>query len=152
MHCHEYIILTTPNGFARKSYMGPIIMESSIACYWTHYCIIQAQYWSSEFTNGHWYLTLMSVLKVSFFSMSQRKKKSHYFITSGHCTADTRIRGAEWIIRLLTHWGWDKRAAILQTTFSNAFSWMKMYEISSRFWWSLFLRVQLTIFQNWQRW
>ena len=26
----------------------------------------------------------------------------------------------------LTHWGWDKMADISQTTFSNAFSWMKM--------------------------
>ena len=29
---------------------------------------------------------------------------------------------------LLTYWGRDKMAAILQTIFSNAFSWMKMYE------------------------
>ena len=28
----------------------------------------------------------------------------------------------------LTHWGWDKMDAIFQTTFSNGFSWMKMYE------------------------
>ena len=28
---------------------------------------------------------------------------------------------------LLTHWGRDKMAAIFQMTFSNAFSWMKMY-------------------------
>ena len=28
----------------------------------------------------------------------------------------------------LTHWGRDKMAAIFQTTFSNAFSWMKMHE------------------------
>ena len=28
----------------------------------------------------------------------------------------------------LTHWGWDKMDTISQTTFSNAFSWMKMYE------------------------
>ena len=27
-----------------------------------------------------------------------------------------------------THWGWDKTVAILQTTFLDAFSWMKMYE------------------------
>ena len=27
----------------------------------------------------------------------------------------------------LTHWGQDKMAAISQTTFSNAFSWMKMF-------------------------
>ena len=28
----------------------------------------------------------------------------------------------------LTHWGRDTTAAIFQTTFSNAFSWMKMYK------------------------
>ena len=28
----------------------------------------------------------------------------------------------------ITHWGWDKMAAIFQTTVSNGFSWMKMYE------------------------
>ena len=38
-------------------------------------------------------------------------------------------------------------AAISQTIFSNAFSWMKMYEFRLRFRWSLFVRVQLTIFQ-----
>ena len=42
----------------------------------------------------------------------------------------------------------DKMAAIPQTIFSNAFSWM----ISLVFWfehWNLFLRVQLTISQHW---
>ena len=34
-------------------------------------------------------------------------------------------------------------AAVFQTTFSNAFSWMKMYEFRLRFHWSLFLRFQL---------
>ena len=33
----------------------------------------------------------------------------------------------------LTHWGRDKMAAILQTIFSNAFSWMKMYPFWLRF-------------------
>ena len=49
---------------------------------------------------------------------------------------------------LLTHWGQDKMAAIFQTTFSNAFSSMKMFEFCWRFHWSLFLRVQLTISQH----
>ena len=40
-------------------------------------------------------------------------------------------------------------AAIVQTTFSNAFSWMKMFQLRLQFHWSLFLRVQLTIFQHW---
>ena len=48
----------------------------------------------------------------------------------------------------LTQWGWDKMAAIFQTTFWNAFSWTIMYEFRLRFHWSLFLRVQLTIFQH----
>ena len=52
---------------------------------------------------------------------------------------------------LLTHWGWDKMAAILQTSFSNAFSWMKMFDFQLKFHGRLFLRVQLTIFQHWFR-
>ena len=39
--------------------------------------------------------------------------------------------------------------AIFQTTFSNAFSSMKMYEFLLKFHWSLFLGVQLTIFHHW---
>ena len=41
----------------------------------------------------------------------------------------------------LTHWGLDKMAPILQTTFSNAFSWMKIYELWLKFNTCLFLRV-----------
>ena len=52
----------------------------------------------------------------------------------------------------LTHWGRDKMVAIFQTTFSNAFSWMKMFKFRLKFHWSLFPRVQLTIFQHWFRW
>ena len=51
----------------------------------------------------------------------------------------------------LTHWGRDKMAVIFQTTLSNAFSWMKMYEVYLRFHWSLFLRFELTISQHWFR-
>ena len=52
---------------------------------------------------------------------------------------------------LLTHWGRDKMAAVSQTTFLKTFSWMKMYEFWLKFHWSLFLRVQLTIFHHWLR-
>ena len=51
----------------------------------------------------------------------------------------------------LTHWGRDKMDTISQTTFSNAFSWMKMFEYWLKFHWNLFLMVQLTIFQHWFR-
>ena len=40
-------------------------------------------------------------------------------------------------------------AAIFQTTFSNVFSWMKMFEFRLWFHWSLLLRFQLTINQHW---
>ena len=55
------------------------------------------------------------------------------------------------LVHPLTHWGRDKTAAIFQTTFSNEFSWMKMYEFRLRFHWSLFLRFELTISQHWFR-
>ena len=49
----------------------------------------------------------------------------------------------------LTHWGRYKMDAILQTTFLNAISWMKMFVFRLKFHWSLFLKVQLTRFQWW---
>ena len=52
----------------------------------------------------------------------------------------------------LTHWGRDKMDAVFQTTFSNGFSWMKIYEFRLSFHWSLFLRVQLTIHYLNQHW
>ena len=44
---------------------------------------------------------------------------------------------------MLTHWGWDKMVAIFQTTFSYAFSWMKMYEFRLRFHWSFVPKVPI---------
>ena len=46
----------------------------------------------------------------------------------------------------------DKMDAISQTIFSNAFYWMKILEFWLKLHWSLFLRIQLTIFQHWFRW
>ena len=56
------------------------------------------------------------------------------------------------MVSILSRPQWlNKMAAIQQTTLSNAFSWMKMLEFRLKFHWSLFLRVQLTIFQHWFR-
>ena len=49
----------------------------------------------------------------------------------------------------LTHLPLDKLAAISQTIFLGAFSWMKSFVFRSEFLWSLSLRVQLTINQHW---
>ena len=48
-----------------------------------------------------------------------------------------------------THWGRDKMNNILLTT--HVFSSMKTFQFRSKFHWSLFLRVQSTIFQHWFR-
>ena len=34
---------------------------------------------------------------------------------------------------ILTHWGWDKMATITQTTFSNALSWIWMFDFRLEF-------------------
>ena len=47
-------------------------------------------------------------------------------------------------ISMVAHWLFEA-----ETTFSNAFLWMKMYWFRLRFHWSLFLRIQLTTFQHW---
>ena len=46
---------------------------------------------------------------------------------------------------ILTHWGRDEMNNISQTTFSNVFSSMKMFQFRLKFHWRLFPRVQLTI-------
>ena len=66
------------------------------------------------------------------------------------CHATSHYQNQGWLSSL-THWGRDKMAAIFQTTFSSWFSWMKMNEFRLIFHWSLFIRVQLTIFQHWFR-
>ena len=50
---------------------------------------------------------------------------------------DTETPQSKGSMRLprLTHWGRDKMAAVLQTTLSNAFSWMKMLEFRLGFHW-----------------
>ena len=53
--------------------------------------------------------------------------------------------------RELIRWSRDEMDANSQTTFSSAFSWMKIFEFRLKFHWSLFLMVQLTIFQHWFR-
>ena len=51
----------------------------------------------------------------------------------------------------LTHLLLGKMVAISQTTFSSAFSWMKMLELRFNFHWNLFLRGQFAINQHWFR-
>ena len=73
---------------------------------------------------------------------------------------DTRLRCAlctsyyQWLwihVTHLTHLPLDKMAAISQRIFSDAFLWMYNFVFRSPFYWSLFLRVQLTMTKHWFR-
>ena len=48
-------------------------------------------------------------------------------------------------LMFLTHWGWNKMTAVLQMTFSNSFSWMKMVVFSFKLHGSLLCRIHLTV-------
>ena len=77
-----------------------------------------------------------------FCEMNILKKNSTFSLS-------TQLHLAPWAC--LTHWGRNQMDAVSQTTVSNEFSGMKMYEYRLRFNWNLFLRVQWTIFQHWFR-
>ena len=68
-----------------------------------------------------------------------------------HCQQRICHKLHNWTPEWLTHWGRDEMNTISQTTFSNIFSSMKMFELRSKFHWSLFPRAQITIFQHWFR-
>ena len=69
-------------------------------------------------------LFLYHALKIIYISQKSHKKCLSYSLIN------------------ITHWDRDKIDAISQTTFSDAFSWMKMCEFLLRFHWSLFPRIQ----------
>ena len=68
-----------------------------------------------------------------------------------HCTHVWQLKCCISMCFASTHWGRDKMAAIFHTTFSSAFSWMKIFQLRFKFHYSLFLRVHLTIRQHWFR-
>ena len=94
----------------------------------------------------------------SMFRLTMKKTSKLHITDSIWVESTGDLMKVQWCGKLfhvmtswLTHWGRDKMAAIFRTTFSNAFSWMKMLEF--RLWnhWNLFLRFELTISQHWFR-
>ena len=96
---------------------------------------------------------------LSFSQISKVKLKRFDMRSKRHCGCggDRDGRKKNWKHKVtpdqgdLTHWGRNKTAAISQTTFSNAFSWMKTFEFWLQFHWISFPKVELTIFQHWFR-
>ena len=87
-------------------------------------------------------------------------KMSSYQYRKFHCGDKTVVRssylhnGIFYIGKMASLYWFsplDKMAVISQTIFSDAFSWMKIFVFWLKFHWSLFLRVQLPINQQWFR-
>ena len=77
--------------------------------------------------------------------------KDSLCIGTDHQRLQSNMLLTDCITSLLTHLPLDKMAAISQTIFSDAFSWMKSFVFWLKFHWSVFLRVQLTITKHWFR-
>ena len=127
----------------------------SLICIWINDWVNNCEAGDLRPHRGHYDVIVMCELHVCIM-MAFKFCKIKYtydnleeiiFIISSECFATNVIQGPG----SLTHWGWEKMAAISQTTFSSAFSWMKMFEFRLKFHWSLFLRAQLSISQHWFR-
>ena len=144
-----------------------ILYQDAISC-WLHLrstCLITGgslmHYRTQLLSPATWGMTRYS-LNVGFVDLIdgdtrlivQKLSKEHisrwnYLFCPSWCVKTSQDTTLDYL--LLTHWGRDKMAAIFQTTFWNAFSWMKMLKLRLSFHWSLFPRVQLTIFHHWFR-
>ena len=124
---------------------------------WSGSALVQVSAWCwtaarplSEPTLTYWSLDFKGKTIWNRNQITRIFIQRNVFIENGPCkiyTILSRPQSAD----MLTLWSQDKMAVISQTTSSNAFSWMKMYEFHLRFNWSLFLKYELTIFQHWLR-
>ena len=101
----------------------------------------------SRLTSCWWWKEFQSILgvrtkRINYFSLAKDAVQPHW---------RTRVWGSSCWKTGLTYLPQDKMASISQKTFSNVFSWMRMYEFRWRFPWKLFLRFELTIFHHWFR-
>ena len=123
-----------------------------------HISYISVGFWGSVLSQmeTRWRWLLFCISKMSFSNMFSLNFEQFFwlkFVTKGWQIAgalDARLVSV--YVKPLTHWGRDKMAAIFLTTFSDAFSWMKMFKFRLRCHWSLFPRVQLTISQWVKQW
>ena len=127
---------------------------------------IQAFSAPSHYLNQWWLLVNRTLRNKPYWNMDQNTviflhehalenmcntDVGHIVFTSTCSLVLCHIQGCQPLVTHLTHWGRDKITAISQTTHSNTFSCMKMFEFQLKFHWSLFLSLQLTIFQHWLR-
>ena len=128
--------------FSCYNFLVWIIPSFKYMCFWLG--ALQQHKWLVDFAVPVYWCVIFSIIQSS---STQSTHKS--CVCFGTVYPKQYVRG--FVVLPLAHWGWDKIDAISQTTFSNAFSWMKMLELRLKFHWSLFPRVQLTICQHWFR-
>ena len=75
----------------------------------------------------------------------------HRYLSIHHVPYLMSLSSPRHCSKTLNHLSLYKMATISQTTFSNAFSWMKSFVFWFEFHWSLFPVIQLTISQDWFR-
>ena len=134
-----------PSAAYMRQETGSVLVQV-MACRLTAPSHYLSQYWLNvnwTLRNKlHWYFNRHSIIFIEEFTFENVV-----------CDFPAKLSRGRWVncVCHLTHWGRDEIDEILQTTFSNAFSWMKMYWFRLRFHWNLFPIVQLTIFQHWFR-
>ena len=106
--------------------------------------IVTALYSFNVLFHKH-FMSSSSKLKTKYKKMCYTKKG-----WSSQLSYHVMCKTVTWLDQLvkLAHWGWHKMVTIFQT-FPYVFSWKKIYELWLRYNWSLFLKVQLAIFQHW---
>ena len=144
-----------PNSFfVLKTFMGTPLMLKAWAVFWNI-----TQYWwtfgTHKFTqNIHCIFSPFSTRWISWtlWSWTCSTRTRRWPSSWQTLSLGTPWMGTPWSAWMgtyrmisLKHWGWDNIATISQTTFSNSFSWKKMYEFYQRFHLSFFL----TIFRHW---
>ena len=134
-------------GFEWSQYLSP---EQNDRHCQMHFLEWQLLYFNSNFTEFivflsvqvtislHWFKLWLGVLQTTSHYLNWWWPKPMTSPTLGH--------------NQLTHLLLNKMAAISQTIFWNAFSWMINFVFWLKFNWSLLLKVQLTIRQQWFRW
>ena len=105
-------------------------------------------FWESAL-NPYWFIMQMS----TNYAINGRQFGSYAIISENtpcyHYPA-SKVGKACNLYFKLTHWRRDEIGNISQT-FPNVFASTKMFEFRLEFHWSVFLRVQLTLFQHWLR-
>ena len=132
----EYSMMTSSNG----TNQCPVHVETRLIVFWD--MELKRQQLITAFSD------CLSLIYTKRWLTSPRNWGYIYCFVTMKATLITTDQN---MVLVLTHCGRDKMSAILQRTFSNVCSWMKMFGFRFKFHWILFLRVQLTIFNHWFR-